>query len=331
MNYSGPTIFELGEIEALKLAVASFKSVETTLVPSGDDAAVVSVSDGRFVVTTDTMVENHDFRTDLSSGFDLGFKAVASNIADVAAMGAKPVAMVVALVVTKDTKQSWLEDFARGLQAGIDELAPSCEIVGGDLASGTEIVIAVSAHGHLEGRAPVLRSGARVGDVVAIAGTLGRAACGLDLLIHSDGTLADSYPEWVDVQLRPRPPIRWAIGAAEQANSMLDVSDGLSLDAARIARASDVTLVLHSQKLQGHEAVLELAAQSLTSRGGAEYSERNWVLHGGEDHSFLATFPQGVKLPEGFRAIGEVVEARESRVYLDGEILEPMGWDSVSS
>ena len=331
MNYSGPTIFELGEIEALKLAVASFKSVETTLVPSGDDAAVVSVSDGRFVVTTDTMVENHDFRTDLSSGFDLGFKAVASNIADVAAMGARPVAMVVALVVTKDSKQSWLEDFARGLQAGIDELAPSCEIVGGDLASGTEIVIAVSAHGHLEGRAPVLRSGARVGDVVAIAGTLGRAACGLDLLIHSDGTLADSYPEWVDVQLRPRPPIRWAIGAAEQANSMLDVSDGLSLDAARIARASDVTLVLHSQKLQGHEAVLELAAQSLTSRGGAEYSERNWVLHGGEDHSFLATFPQGVKLPEGFRAIGEVVEARKSRVYLDGEVLEPMGWDSVSS
>ena len=331
MNYSGPTIFELGEIEALKLAVASFKSVETTLVPSGDDAAVVSVSDGRFVVTTDTMVENHDFRTDLSSGFDLGFKAVASNIADVAAMGARPVAMVVALVVTKDSKQSWLEDFARGLQAGIDELAPSCEIVGGDLASGTEIVIAVSAHGHLEGRAPVLRSGARVGDVVAIAGTLGRAACGLDLLIHSDSTLADSYPEWVDVQLRPRPPIRWAIGAAEQANSMLDVSDGLSLDSARIARASDVTLVLHSQKLQGHEAVLELAAQSLTSRGGAEYSERNWVLHGGEDHSFLATFPQGVKLPEGFRAIGEVVEARKSRVYLDGEVLEPMGWDSVSS
>ena len=331
MKYSGPTIFELGEIEALKRAVASFKSVSTTLVPSGDDAAVVQVTDGRFVVTTDTMVENHDFRTDLSSGFDLGFKAVASNVADVAAMGARPIALVVAMVGTKDTTQAWLEDFARGLQSAIDDLAPACEVVGGDLAAGEEIVIAVSAHGHLEGGEPVLRSGAKPGDVLAIAGTLGRAACGLDLLLHEDKTLADSYPEWVDVQLRPRPPIGWAIGAAASASSMLDVSDGLSLDATRIAKASEVSIILHSQKLQGHEAVLELAAQSLTSRGGRIYSERDWVLHGGEDHSFLATFPAGMKLPEGFRAIGEVVEKREKAVYLDAEELVSKGWDSVSS
>ncbi|MCF8529480.1 MAG: thiamine-phosphate kinase [Aquiluna sp.] len=331
MKYSGPTIFELGEIEALKRAVAGFKSVSTTLVPSGDDAAVVQVSDGRFVVTTDTMVENHDFRTDLSSGFDLGFKAVASNVADVAAMGARPIALVVAMVVTKNTTQAWLEDFARGLQSAIDELAPACEVVGGDLAAGEQIVIAVSAHGHLEGREPVLRSGAKPGDVLAIAGTLGRAACGLDLLLHDDTTLADSYSEWVGVQLRPKPPISWAISAASSATSMLDVSDGLSLDASRIAKASKVSVILHSQKLQGHEAVLELAAQSLTSRGQRIYSEREWVLHGGEDHSFLATFPADVKLPEGFRQIGEVVEKREHTVYLDTEELIAKGWDSVSS
>ena len=132
MEYSGPTIFELGENQALKKALSVFKPVESTLVGSGDDAAVIALGDPRFVVTTDTLVQDHDFRLDFSTGYDLGFKAVASNIADVAAMGARPIALTVAMVVTRDTTQAWREDFARGLQAGLDELAPTAEIVGGD-------------------------------------------------------------------------------------------------------------------------------------------------------------------------------------------------------
>ena len=330
MNYSGPTVFELGEIAALKLAVAKFVSVPTTLVGSGDDAAVIAVEDGRFVTTTDSMVENHDFRHEFSSGFDLGFKAVASNVADVAAMGAKPTAIVVAMVIPKDTKQSWLEDFARGLQAGCSQLAPECEIVGGDLAAGSEMVIVVTAHGHLEGKEPVLRSGAKAGDVVAVAGTLGRAACGLDLLMHEDATLADAYPEHVEIQLRPNPPIAAGLLAGATATAMLDISDGLSLDATRLAKASAVSLNLFSQRLFGFEAVLELAAQSLSSRGGRDYSERDWVLHGGEDHSLLATFPSN-NLPAGFRVIGEVLEAGEHPLLIDGSELVAKGWDSVTS
>lgn len=330
MKYSGPTVAELGEIQALKLAVEKFVSVPTTLVGSGDDAAVIAVSDGRFVVTTDTMVENHDFKHEFSSGFDLGFKAVASNVADVAAMGAKPIALVVGMVVPTDTKQSWLEDFARGLQAGCSQLAPECGIVGGDLAAGSEMVIAVTAHGHLEGRDPVLRSGARVGDVLAVAGTLGRAACGLDLLMHEDHTLADSYPEHVAVQLRPTPSVQAGIEAAATATAMLDISDGLSLDATRIAKASGVSLNLLSQRLFGFEAVLELAAQSLTSRGERVYSEKHWVLHGGEDHSLLATFPAD-KVAKGFRIIGEVVQNGSHPLLLDGVELKPRGWDSITS
>ena len=330
MNYSGPTVFELGEIAALKLAVAKFVSVPTTLVGSGDDAAVIAVEDGRFVTTTDSMVENHDFRHEFSSGFDLGFKAVASNVADVAAMGAKPIAIVVAMVIPKDTKQSWLEDFARGLQSGCSQLAPECEIVGGDLAAGSEMVIVVTAHGHLEGKEPVLRSGAKAGDVVAVAGTLGRAACGLDLLMHEDATLADAYPEHVEIQLRPNPPIAAGLLAGATATSMLDISDGLSLDATRLAKASAVSLNLFSQRLFGFEAVLELAAQSLSSRGSRVYSERDWVLHGGEDHSLLATFPSN-NLPAGFRVIGEVLEAGEHPLLIDGSELVAKGWDSVTS
>jgi thiamine-monophosphate kinase len=331
VNNLDPTVFELGEIEALKRAVKLFKPVETTLIGSGDDAAVISVSDNRFVVTSDTMVENHDFRTAFSSGFDLGYKAIATNLADVAAMGAKPNAVVVAMVIPKTTKQAWLMDFAKGMQAAIDELAPSCEVVGGDLAAGESIVIAVTAHGDLGGKDPVLRVGAKPGDLVAVAGTLGRAACGLDLLLHEDETLKAAYPEFVDIQLRPTPLISLALEVAEFATAMLDISDGLSLDAARLAKASNVSIVLSPSALSGFEAVLELAAQSISSRQELLVSERDWVLHGGEDHSFLFTCPKGSVLPRGAKVIGEVVEATGDPVYFGSEVLEAKGWDSISS
>lgn len=331
MNYSGPTVFELGEVAALKLAVKNFRKVETTLVGSGDDAAVVAVSDGRFVVTTDTMVEGHDFRNEFSTGYDLGFKAVASNVADVAAMGAKPIALVVAMVITRDTTQMWLEDFARGLQAGCDQLARECEIVGGDLASGEQIVIAVTAHGHLAGANPVLRSGAKPGDQVALAGTLGRAACGLDLLLHQDKSLAKAYDEWVALQLRPNPPIELGIAASKSATAMLDVSDSLALDCNRLANASEVSIELDRAKLEGYAAVLELAALSMTARDDLARDPMDWVLYGGEDHSLLATFPEGAEIPRGFKVIGKVVQRRKDAVTLGGTTLAARGWDSVSS
>lgn len=330
MEYTGPTVFELGENQALKQAVSIFKKVPTTIVSSGDDAAVVALVDPRFVVTTDTLVQDHDFKLEFSSGFDLGFKAVASNIADVVAMGARPIALTVAMVVTPTTTQAWLEDFARGLQAGLDELAPTAEIVGGDLAAGSQIVIAVAAHGELIAE-PLLRSGAKPGDVIAICGTLGKAAAGLDLLMHPDKSLAASYPELVSVQLRPTPPVEFALQAAHSATAMMDISDSLALDANRMARASGVALNLHSSKLFGYQAVLELAAQSVNSRDGVQVSDIDWVLFGGEDHSFLTTFPAGVELPRGFKIVGEVLASQEPMALLDGKPLEAKGWDSVSS
>ena len=318
---------EIGELEALARTTKHFRQVDSTLVGPGDDAAVISVSDSRFVVTTDSMVEGRDFRQDYSSGFDVGYKAVSTNLADVAAMGAKPIALVVTLMVTSKTKISWLEDFAKGLQSALDELSPTAAIVGGDLALADQIVISVTAHGDLEGRNPILRSGAKVGDEVAVAGTLGKAACGLALLEHPDKSLAASYPEFVSVQLRPKPPIQSVISAAG-ATSMLDISDSLAMDANRLAKASGVCLRIKSSELVGYEAVLEQAYQSILSRGATDHSPSNWVLFGGEDHGFLATFPKGTA-PVGFRVIGEVVSG--TGVYLDDQILEGRGWDSISS
>jgi thiamine-monophosphate kinase len=324
------TIFELGEIESLKRATKFLKPGEFALVGSGDDAAVVR-ADGSFVVTTDTMVENHDFKTEWSSGFDLGWKAAATNLSDVAAMGARPTALVVAVVATKTTTVAWLEDFARGLQVACDELAPGCGVVGGDLAVGEAVVIAVTAHGQLDGRNPVLRSGAREGDLLAVAGTLGRAAAGLALLSNPDADLRNVYPEITEIQLRPKPPIQLGVAAGlAGATAMLDVSDSLAKDAGRIADASEVTLAISNQKLLGYFAVLEQVAQSITARG-SEASEKDWVLFGGEDHSLLCTFPKDAQIPTGFKVIGEVQRRQESPVTLDGLPLETKGWDSVSN
>ena len=326
MEKLGPTIGELGESESLRRATAHFRTGEAVEVGSGDDAAVVRQSEPRFVVTTDTMVEGRDFRKDFSTGFDLGYKAVASNLADVVAMGAKPTSLVVALVTPGDTPVSWLEDFAKGVQSGIDELAPEAAIVGGDLAGGESTVIAVTAHGDLEGRKPILRSAAKAGDRVCIAGTLGKAAAGLDLLLSGDKSLADAYEELVSVQLRPKPPLSLVL-QTQSIVAMMDISDSLALDCYRLAKASGVKIEIDSSALHGYEAVLELAAQSIISRGRVA-NPGDWVLFGGEDHSFLALFREGDS-PKGFRQLGVVSEG--AGVFLDGEPLEPRGWDSTGA
>ena len=314
------TLATLGENEALRRTVSRLKKSENTFVGSGDDAAVVKTSNDRFVVTTDTMIEGHDFKTEWSSAFDLGWKAVATNISDVAAMGAKPTALVVALAVPKETEITWLEQFADGLQAAIDHFAPNAEIVGGDLAASNQIVIAVTAHGDLEGRDPILRSGAKPGDIVAVAGTLGQAAAGLSLLASGNQDAISAYDDWVNIQKRPMPPIQSGIEATE-ATSMLDISDGLAKDAHRIAKASGVKLVISKQSLDGYCARLDDVADRL------ERKAINWVLFGGEDHSLLATFSEGAAIPRSFKPVGRVESG--VGVYLDTKELPERGWDSV--
>ena len=319
------TINSLGENESLKRTIARLNLSEHALVGPGDDAAVISSPDGRFVVTTDTLVEDHDFKLNWSSGYDLGWKAVASNIADVAAMGAVPTALVVAVTAPGSTQVSWLESFADGLREACEQLAPGCGVVGGDLAASDQVMISVAAHGSLEGREPVLRSGAQVGDVIAVAGTLGRAAAGLALLQSENTDAISAYDNWVNIQRRPVPPISAGVEAAVAgATAMLDLSDGLAKDAARISKASNVTIQIDPLMLQGFEAVLEEAARAIDA------NEKDWVIGGGEDHSLLATFPSDAQIPRAFKPIGVVLPAGPSPVMLGANALPEKGWDSVT-
>ena len=318
------TLANLGESESLARTIGKLIQGEYAIVGPGDDAAVVSSADGRFVVTTDTMIEGHDFNLDWSTGFDLGFKAIASNVADVAAMGAKPTALVVAIALPGHTQISWLEDFAAGLNAGLTQLAPRASVVGGDLARADQVVISVTAHGDLEGLEPVLRSGAKPGDILAVAGTLGKAAAGLSLLQSEIADAKNAFDELVSIQLRPMPPIPAGVLANKAgATSMLDVSDGLAKDASRIAKASGVTVQIDKSALLGFEAVLELAALRL------EVTTEDWVLFGGEDHALLATFTEGSSIPKEFKPIGRIIASSGVLVLLDDIELQANGWDSI--
>ncbi|THJ64993.1 thiamine-phosphate kinase [Arthrobacter echini] len=301
----------------------------STLLGPGDDAAIVAAPDGRTVISMDTLVEDHDFRLirpngHRTSGYDVGWKSAAQNLSDINAMGGSATSLVVSLTLPPQTPVTWVEDCARGLAAAIAQLgANGCSVVGGDLGAGTQLVVTAAVTGTLEGRAPVLRSGAGAGYTVAVAGTLGRAAAGLAIL--EDGRpvtdFGPSGEELIDAQLRPHPPLAAGPTAARAgASAMLDISDGLLRDAGRIATASGVGLDLDPDALQQYADPLQETADRL----GIDVMD--WILGGGEDHGLLAAFPAECPLPPGFTAVGSVVPGRPV-VTLASRATVLRGWD----
>lgn len=317
---SDPRIGDLSEGEVLRRILRRLGEASAALVGPGDDAAVLAAPDGRVVVSTDTLVHGPDFRLAWSSPFDIGWKSAAVNLADIAAMGARPTGLVVALAVPTELPVSLVEGIAEGLRAACDALSPGCAVVGGDLTASDTLTIAVTAFGSLDGLAPVLRSGAQAGDTLAICGALGTAARGLAVLFERGvgaaghpvaldaSSLSPADAEALTAQLRPSPPLAAGVAAARAgATAMMDVSDGLALDASRIAAMSDVTIDIARERL-GPNA--------------------EWAIGGGEDHGMLATFAAGAELPDGFRAIGRVVAAGDAPVLIDGAPWDGKhGWD----
>lgn len=312
------TLADLDEEQLLATVLPLMRSGPPSpleLLGPGDDAAVVAAASGSVVATTDTVVRDRDWRDEWCAAGDVGHKVVVQNLADIAAMGATPTGLLVALVADPATPLVWVRDLAAGI--GQAARARQVPVVGGDLSSagpGT-LMIAVTALGDLAGGAPLTRSGARAGDILAVAGSLGRAAAGLLLLQRGTGR---QDPESVSYHCRPQPPLEQGPRARDLgATSQIDISDGLLKDAGRVAAASGVCLELDRSALAADVARL----------AGPVTSEQAWecVLAGGEEHSLLATFPAGVELPEPWRVLGRV--GAGSGVRLDGEAVTARGWD----
>ena len=309
------SISDLGEFGLIGRITARLAARPSTLLGPGDDAALVAVPDGRVVATTDVLVEGRHFRRDWSSAVDVGHRAAAANLADIAAMGATPSALLVAFCAPADLDVGWAEGLTDGLAAEA-ELAGAA-VVGGDMSASPVLTIAVTALGDLGGRAPVLRSGAHPGDLVALAGRIGYAAAGYAALCRGFRT-----PR-VLVDAHRRPVVEYGAGPAAAdagATSMLDVSDGLLADAGHIATASRVGIDLQRSAFE----VPEVMADAARALGVDPYT---WILAGGDDHALLATFPPDATLPPGWRPIGTVGTA--GGVTVDGKRYEdgPAGWD----
>ncbi|KAB8193837.1 thiamine-phosphate kinase [Nonomuraea phyllanthi] len=310
------TVGDLGEFGVVNRITGRLPQGAAVMLGPGDDAAVIGASDGRVVVSTDVLIERRHFRRDWSSGYDVGRKAAAQNLSDVAAMGAVPTAVVVGLGIPADLPLAWLDDLTDGFR---DECAVvGASVAGGDVTKCDLVVIGVTALGDLRGRAPVKRSGARPGQVVAVAGRLGYAAAGWALL-ESGVPIGPVLEEAVAAHRRPAPPYAMGPEAAELgASAMLDVSDGLLQDLGHIAEASGVRVELDPRAFTVGEPVA-VAAKEL----GADPLE--WVLTGGEDHALAAVFPPDVRLPPSWQVVGRVVEGEG--VVVHGREIGRRGWD----
>ncbi|MBU2662115.1 thiamine-phosphate kinase [Actinoplanes bogorensis] len=308
------SIAEAGEFGLIARVVAKLENYPTTLLGPGDDSAIVAAPDKRVVASTDVLVEGRHFRRDWSSGADVGHRAAAANLADIAAMGATPTALLVGLCAPADLELAWAEELAGGLA---DEAAlVGASVVGGDTSASPTLTVAVTALGDLGGRKPVLRSGAEPGDVVALAGRIGHAAAGYTVLSRGFRTpkaLVEAYR---------RPSVPYAAGPAAAdagATAMIDVSDGLLQDLGHIAAASVVGVDIRTDAFEVSDQMRDAAA----ALGVDPYQ---WILGGGDDHALAATFPPGTTLPDGWREIGKVHEG--TGLTVDGRAWSgPAGWD----
>lgn len=282
---------------------------DNVIVGIGDDAAVLR-PDARLLqlLTTDMLVEDVHFELKTISAWRLGYKAMAVNFSDIAAMGGEPRHAVVSMAVNQDTDTEWIIGIYDGMKAICREYGVN--IVGGDtVASPAGMVINVAVLGEATPDHLLLRSGAKVGDLVLVTGTLGNSSGGLDLLSKEDWAKQPFAAKLVKAHLEPRPQVQAALAiAACGASSMDDISDGLASEANEIAKASKVGMKLYAKKIPLLPELQQAAA--ITGKKAL-----NYALYGGEDYELLFTIS-----PEQLRKLG--CEAAGVSLTVIGEVVD---------
>jgi thiamine-monophosphate kinase len=308
-------VSEVDEHELVRSILETLKNYQSQdlVVQPGDDAAVLTELK-QPTITADLLVEDVHFRTNWSTAADIGTRAAAANLADLIAMGAKPVALTVSLGLPAATQVEFVLDLIAAIAAEAAKV--SAQVVGGDVTRSEKLIISISALGDCEQRKPILRAGAKPGDLVGLIGRVGHAHAGLQLL-----QLARDLPtELIQAHQRPLVQYQAAIAAWPKVSSMIDVSDGLLVDLGHIAAAAGVGINLDKNLLA------ELISPALTEVATELSADAiNWVLAGGDDHAFALTAKE---LPQGAIRIGEVTAG--AGVLLNGEPIELLGYRHFS-
>lgn len=347
------TVGGLGESGILRILNRRFAAVpaagdwpEGTVGP-GDDAAVVAAPDGRFVITTDAMAQDRDFRLDwpavhgvtfdghgFAGGYSTGWKATAQNLSDINAMGGEPSGLLLALTMPPTTPVTWIDGLAAGLAGAVRHLgATHCRIVGGDLGSDDRITVAVTATGDLDGRPAVLRILPPAAHAVTVdldlvlCGRAGWAAAGLDVLETPRGRLdallrAAEQAEHVEeaehgvrrlaalaaaAQLRPRPVLGAGRVAAEAGALAMMDVSDGVLKDAGRLATANGLRAELDPDWVRREASVLVPLARALDLENAQRTAERWVSAGGEDYGLLAALPGGAAVPVGFRRIGRLV------------------------
>ena len=317
-------VSQRGEFGLIAHLHQELKTRAGTRLGIGDDGAVLDAL-AHPIVTTDALVENVHFRRDWTTALDLGAKAMAVNLSDLAAMGARPVAAFISLALPPDCDSEWIGELYRGMES----LAARYQftIAGGDMTAAPLVLISVTLVGDLMPEAlgqPVLRNGARLGDAVCVTGTLGDSAAGLALLQAPDVALDEAARAYLlkrHHQPMPRLELMRDLLVSNRGaiHAALDLSDGLVGDALHIARASGVTIEIDAERLPISDSC-QAAARAL------DQSALDWALSGGEDYELCLCVEPEARLE--LRQIGRVVAGSgQVRVFENGKRRESgTGW-----
>jgi thiamine-monophosphate kinase len=300
------------------------EKAKTLVVALGDDAALWSPSSGcETILTCDWFLEDSHFLRHKHTPDAVGWKSLARAVSDIAAMGGKPRCFLLSLALPSSLTGKWLASFLRGLRRA--SRAMDCELAGGDITRQEKVLISITVLGEVRRRSAILRSRARPDDLVFVSGTLGEADLGLRQLQSKTG-MAKGTGVALRKHLYPQPRLalgQW-LAANRLATSMMDISDGLSMDLPRLCKASGVGALIDPNSLPMTPLTTAADAQEL-------------ALHGGDDYELLFTAParNAARLAGGFRGlrltpIGKIT--RDRRILLrkeEGKLepLKPGGWD----
>jgi len=309
-------IGEFGIIQRIKSALGD--SQQGAIVGIGDDAAAIEISsDNLLLFTTDTLVEDVHFKWDYTSSRQLGWKALAVNVSDIAATGGNPTYCLVSLGLSGGRESSLVDELYEGLK----QMASLCKvgIIGGDLVYSSVFFITVSLLGQAKKKEIILRSGAQKGDLIYVTGELGTAAAGLICLEKVSLSIDQSVREFlIEKHLRPFPRLKESqeIARKRLATAMIDISDGLCSDIVRLSEESDVGAIIWEEELPIASPTRELAKT-------LKKSPLEGVLYGGEDYELLFTVSPSKKeliekeLDFFFTLIGEIVDKKEGISLMD--------------
>ena len=278
----------------------------------GDDAAVIKSSNNKLVATVDMAVEDIHFSKKWSTPFQIGAKLTTANLADIFAMGAVPKYLLVAAGINELNNSETVTELAKGIRSVADRFEVT--VIGGDLSKSEKMTLSITALGELSAQ-PILRSGARVGDLIYLSSLTGLSAAGLAILNREL-----DRPRYV-VEAHLNPKLVAPDKLIKVATSMCDVSDGLATDAAHLSYASNVNFNLSK----------DLISQAADFKDLAELAKElnedvfDWILTGGEDHFFLATVGKENESNELGIQIGSVGKG-EGKLLLDGVEVKKSGY-----